>query len=63
MVDWATVAWAWGSNHLTAIAWPAAVVGGLAVLIEDPTVALNEMLSGSRVLADLKAGADRASPT
>ena len=55
IVDWATVALALGLNHLTAIAWPASVVGGLAAWMENPTVALNEMLSSSKVLADLKA--------
>ena len=62
IVDWATVALGLGLNHLTAIAWPASVVGGLAALIENPTVALNEMLSSSKVLADLKASADPGIP-
>jgi len=62
IVDWATVALALGLNHLTAIAWPASVVGGLAARIENPTVALNEMLSSSKVLADLKASADPGIP-
>ena len=62
IVDWATVALALGLNHLTAIAWPASVVGGLAARIENPTVALNEMLPSSKVLADLKASADPGIP-
>ena len=45
--DWATVALGLGLNHLTAIAWPASVVGGLAAQIENPTVALKEMLPGA----------------
>ena len=35
--DWATVALGLGLNHITAIAWPASVVGGLAAWIENPT--------------------------
>jgi hypothetical protein len=62
VVDWATVALGLGLNHLTAIAWPAWVVGGLSALIENPTVALNEMLSNSKVLADLNASADPGIP-
>ena len=61
--DWATVALGLGLNHLTAIAWPASVVGGLAAWIENPTVALNEMLSSSKVLAALKRAPTPASPT
>ena len=38
-----------GLNHLTAIPWPASVVSGLAALMENPTVALNEMLPTSKV--------------
>ena len=62
VVDWATVALALGMNHLTAIAWPATVVGWLAARIENPVVALNEMLSNSKVLADLKTSADPGIP-
>jgi hypothetical protein len=62
MFDWATVALALGLNHLTAIPWPASVVGWLAARIENPTVALHEMLSGSKVLADLRASADPGIP-
>ncbi len=60
--DWATVALGLGLNHLTAIAWPASVVGGLAAWMENPTVALNEMLPTSKVLAALKQSADPAIP-
>ena len=60
--DWATVALTLGLNHLTAIAWPAAVVGGLAAWIENPTVALNEMLPSSKVLAELKQSPDPGIP-
>ena len=62
VVDWATVALSLGLNHLTAIAWPVSAVAGLATLIENPTVALNEMLSNSKVLAELKASADPGIP-
>ncbi len=62
VVDWATLALAFGLNHLTAIAWPATTLGGLAGLIENPTVALNEMLSTSKALADLKASPDPGIP-
>ncbi len=62
VVDWATVALALGLNHLTAIAWPASVVGGLAAWMENPTVALNEMLPTSKVLAELKQSPDPGIP-
>ena len=62
VVDWATVALGLGLNHLTAIAWPASVVGGLAAWMENPTVALNEMLSTSKVLAELKQSPDPGIP-
>ena len=60
--DWATVALGLGLNHLTAIAWPASVVGGLAAWIENPTVALNEMLPTSKVLEALKQSPDPGIP-
>ena len=60
--DWATVALGLGLNHLTAIAWPASVVGGLAARIENPTVALNEMLPTSKVLEALKQSPDPGIP-
>ncbi len=60
--DWATLALTLGLNHLTAIAWPASIVGGLAAWIENPTVALNEMLPTSGVLQALKQGADPGIP-
>jgi hypothetical protein len=62
VVDWALVALGLGLNHLTALAWPASVLGGLAARVENPTVALNEMLSNSKVLADLKASDDPGIP-
>ncbi len=62
VVDWATVALALGLNHLTAIAWPASDVGGLAARMENPTVALNEMLPTSKVLAELKQSPDPGIP-
>ncbi len=52
--DWATVALGLALNHLTAIAWPASVFGGLAAWMENPTVALNEMLPTATVLSELK---------
>ena len=60
--DWATVALGLALNHLTAIAWPASVVGGLAAWIENPTVALNEMLPTSKVLEALKQSPDPGIP-
>ncbi len=60
--DWATVALALGLNSLTAIAWPASVVGGLAAWMENPTVTLNEMLPASKVLAELKQSPDPGIP-
>ena len=60
--DWATVALALGLNHLTAIAWPASVVTGLATWMENPTVALNEMLPTSKVLTALKQSPDPGIP-
>jgi len=62
VADWATVALGLGLNHLTAIAWPASVVAGLAAWMENPTVALNEMLPKSKVLADLKQSPDPGIP-
>jgi pimeloyl-ACP methyl ester carboxylesterase len=60
--DWATVALGLGLNHLTAIPWPATVVGGLAACLENPNVTLNEMLPTSRVLAKLKSNPDPGIP-
>ncbi len=60
--DWATVALALGLNHLTAIAWPASVLGGFAALMENPTVALNEMLPDAPVLQELNQSCDPAIP-
>jgi hypothetical protein len=51
-----------GLNHLTGIAWLASVVGGLAALIENPTVALHEMHSGTGVLEQLKQSPDPGIP-
>jgi len=48
--------------NLTAIAWPASVVGGLAAWLENPTVAFNEMLSTSKVLEALKRSPDPGIP-
>jgi len=62
IVDWATVALGLGLNHLTAIAWPASVVGGLAAWMENPTVALHEMLPTSKVIAELRQSADPGIP-
>ena len=62
VVDWATVALGLGLNQLTAIAWPASVVVGLAALIENPTVGLHEMLSDSGVLEQLKQSPDPGIP-
>jgi pimeloyl-ACP methyl ester carboxylesterase len=62
VVDWATVALGLGLNHLTVIPWPASVVVGLAACMEGPRVALNEMISTSKVLAELKYNPDPAIP-
>jgi len=60
--DWATVALGLGLNHLTAIVWPASVVGGLAAWMENPTVALKEMLPGAGILSELNKSADPGVP-
>jgi pimeloyl-ACP methyl ester carboxylesterase len=60
--DWATIALGLALNNLTTIAWPATAVGALLDQMENPTVALNEMLSSSKVLAELKASADPGIP-
>jgi len=60
--DWATVTLGLALNHLTPIAWPASVVGGLAAWMENPTVALNEMLSSSTLLAELNESPDPGIP-
>jgi hypothetical protein len=62
VVDWATVALTLGLNHLTRIAWPAAVVGSLAARIENPTATLHEMLPESKIIGDLKQSADPGIP-
>jgi hypothetical protein len=62
VVDWATVALSLGLNHLTAFAWPASALGGLAAMIENPTVALNEMLSTAEVLSKLNQSPDPGIP-
>ena len=62
VVDWATVAMGLALNHLTVFAWPASALAGLSAMAENPTVALNEMLSTSKVLADLKASPDPGIP-
>jgi pimeloyl-ACP methyl ester carboxylesterase len=60
--DWATVTLGLGLNQLTAIPWPASVVGALAAWMENPTVALNEVLPSSKVLAELKRFPDPGIP-
>src|SRR5262249_2710212 len=57
-----TVALGLGLNHLTAIPWPATVVGGLAAWMENPKATLNEMLPTSKVLAKLKYNPDPGIP-
>jgi hypothetical protein len=44
------------------IPWPTSVVGGLAAWLENPTVALNEMLPSSTVLAELNESPDPGIP-
>ena len=58
VVDWARIALGLGLNHLTALAWPASVIGSLAARMEDPSVALNEARPTSKVLAELKQSPD-----
>jgi pimeloyl-ACP methyl ester carboxylesterase len=60
--DWATVALGLALNHLTVIAWPATAVAGLAAWMENPTVALNEMLTNAPVLAELNKSPDPGIP-
>jgi len=60
--DWATVWLALALNYLTAIAWPATVLGGLAAWMENPTAALNEMLPTAAVLAELNKSPDPGIP-
>jgi pimeloyl-ACP methyl ester carboxylesterase len=62
VADWATLALAFGLNQLTVIAWPAAILGGLTALIENPLGALNEMAPHSPFLDSLAANADPAVP-
>jgi Caspase domain len=62
VVDWATVVLGLGLNHLTAIPLPASVVGSLTKWMENPTVALNEMLPNAKVLAELKESPDPGIP-
>jgi hypothetical protein len=62
VVDWATLALALGLNQLTAIAWPATVLGGLTALTENPTVALHELAPGSPVLKSLESSTDPGVP-
>jgi pimeloyl-ACP methyl ester carboxylesterase len=60
--DMVTVSLGLALNHFTSIAWPASIVSGLATWMENPTVALNEMLPTSSVLADLKRSPDPGIP-
>jgi hypothetical protein len=60
--DWSTVALGLALNHLTVIAWPATALAGLAAWTENPTVALNEMLPGASVLAELNKSPDPGIP-
>jgi hypothetical protein len=62
IVDWALVALTLGLNHLTAIPWSASVIGWLTAWLENPTVALNEMLSTAPVLAELNKSPDPGIP-
>ncbi|WZO96075.1 caspase family protein [Isosphaeraceae bacterium EP7] len=62
VTNWATMAIALGLNHLTVIPWPSAVLGALQKSAESPTNALNEMIRGSKVLADLSAADDPGIP-
>jgi hypothetical protein len=62
VVDWATIALAASLNQLTAIPWPASVLGGLTALIERPTVALDQMAPTSDFLKTLAASPDPGIP-
>jgi hypothetical protein len=62
VVDWATLALALGLNHLTALAWPASVVGGFAALMENSALALNEMLTTEPMLSELNKSPDPQIP-
>lgn len=54
VVDWATLALGFSLNQFTAFPWTAALLGRLSRLVESPTVALDQMLSTSELLANLK---------
>lgn len=60
--DWATAAIALGLNGLTAVAWPARVVGGLVAATEKIDVALDQMSPGSDLLAGLASDSDPGIP-
>lgn len=62
VADWAMLALGFGLNQLTAVPWTATVIGRLSRLVESPTVALNQMLSTSELLANLKKSDDPGIP-
>lgn len=60
--DFATTAIALGLNALTAVAWPAKILGGLARAVEYVDVALDQMKPGSPFLVSLAASPDPGIP-
>ena len=62
VVDWAVAALSLGLNGLTAIAWPAKVLGSLVSVVEKIDVALDQMHPSSDFLKNLHASADPKVP-
>ena len=60
--DWAVAALSLGLNGLTAIAWPAKVLGSLVSVVEKIDVALDQMHPSSDFLKNLHASADPKVP-
>ena len=62
VVDWATTAIAVGMNELSPVAWPAAILGGLAQAASYAEVTLEQMMPDSLFLKDLLASPDPGVP-
>jgi hypothetical protein len=62
IADWATLVLGLALNQLTAIPWPASILGDLVAMIEDPIVDLKEANTGSSFLSELNQSLDPGIP-
>jgi pimeloyl-ACP methyl ester carboxylesterase len=60
--DWARVVLGLGLNQLTAIVWPASVIGSLVGLIENASVVPAEIRPGGRIIEALQSSHDPGIP-